>query len=233
MTPACSRCPRARRRSCGSSGGRRSRSRAPAPAHGRRDCATAAHVRWRGRGCPAPTMTVSQHQWIAGSSTPPAPWRKSKSQPSLAWVTCCGEQLGVAARGVGFSGHPRRSAGGRALLPRPEVEAAARDVEHDLVAGLHQGERPADERLGRDVQHAGAVRRAGHAGVADPHHVAHALLQQLLRDREHPPLRHPRAAQRPGVAQHEHGVRVDVQRRVVDARRHVVVVLEDDRPAVC
>ena len=27
------------------------------------------------------------HQWIAGSGTPPAPWRKSKSQPSLAWVT--------------------------------------------------------------------------------------------------------------------------------------------------
>ena len=28
------------------------------------------------------------HQWIAGSATPPAPCRKSKSQPSLAWVTC-------------------------------------------------------------------------------------------------------------------------------------------------
>ena len=27
------------------------------------------------------------HQWIAGSGTPPAPWRKSKSQPSSAWVT--------------------------------------------------------------------------------------------------------------------------------------------------
>ena len=71
----------------------------------------------------------------------------------------------------------------------------------------------------------------GHAGVADPDHVAHALLEQLLRDREHPPLRHARAAQRPGVAQDEHRVGVDVQRRVVDARGDVVVVLEDDRAA--
>ena len=117
---------------------------------------------------PAPTMTVSQglHQWIAGSSTPPAPCRKSKSQPSLAWVTCCGEELGVAARGVGVSGHPCSLACGELFFRYQKVEASPGHVEHDLVAGLHQRQRPADERLGRDVQHARPVRRAGHARVA-------------------------------------------------------------------
>ena len=55
-----------------------------------------------------------------------------------------------------------------------------RDVEGDRVAGPDQGQRPADMRLGRDVQHARAVTRAAHPGVGDPHHVPHALLQQVV-----------------------------------------------------
>ena len=58
-------------------------------------------------------------------------------------------------------------------------------------------------------------------------------LEQLLRDREHPPLRHARAAERARVAQDQHRVGVDVQRGVVDARGHVVVVLEDDGAGPC
>ena len=171
------------------------------------------------------------HQWIAGSGTPPAPWRKSKSQPWWAWVTCCGEQLRVAAGGRELSGHPGRTAGGEVFFRDAQVDAATRDVQRDEVARLDERQRASDEGLGRDVQDAGAVGGAGHAGVADPHHVADALLQQLLGDREHAPLRHARAAERAGIPKDEDRVGGDVQRRVVDAGVHVVVVLEDDRGA--
>ena len=43
----------------------------------------------------------------------------------------------------------------------------------------------------------GAVRRPAHPGVGDPHHVLHALAEELLRNRELPPLRHAGAAARP------------------------------------
>ena len=61
------------------------------------------------------------------------------------------------------------------------------------------------------MQDAGAVARAAHARIGDAHHVAHALLQQLLRDRQHAPFRHAGAALRAGIAQHQHVVRRDVE----------------------
>ena len=105
----------------------------------------------------------------------------------------------------------------------------AGDVDRDQVAGPHQRQRPADVRLGRDVQDAGAVAGAAHARVADPHHVAHALLQQLLRDRQHAPLGHAGAALRAGVAQHQHVRGGDVEALVVDRGLHRRIVVEDER----
>src|SRR4029079_14716266 len=49
------------------------------------------------------------------------------------------------------------------------------DVDLDLVAGLHEVERTADEALRRNMQDAGAVARAAHAAVGNADHVAHAL----------------------------------------------------------
>ena len=112
-----------------------------------------------------------------------------------------------------------------------EREPARRDVELDDVAVADQRERPADERLRRDVQHAGAVAGAAHARVRDAHHVAHALRQQLLRDRQHAPLGHARAAERSGILQHQHRVGRHRQIRIVDPRLQVVVVAEHDRRA--
>ena len=112
-----------------------------------------------------------------------------------------------------------------------QVEAAVGDVEGDLVAGLDEGEWAAGEGLGRDVEDAGSVGGAGHAGVGDPDHVSDAGLQQLLGDREHSPLRHARAAERAGVAEDEDRVLGHIQVWVVDAGGHVRVVLEDDRRA--
>ena len=59
----------------------------------------------------------------------------------------------------------------------------------------------------------------------------HTPGEQLLRNRHLSPFRHAGAASRPGIAQHEHGVGVDVEIRVVDARSDVVDVLEDERRA--
>ena len=120
------------------------------------------------------------------------------------------------------------------LVAHLHAQAAGGHVEFDDVAVAHQRERPADEGFRRDVQHAGAVARAAHARVGDAHHVAHALGQQFLRDRQLAPFRHARRAERSGVLEHQDRVLVDVEVRIVDARRHVVVVVEHDRLArVC
>ena len=102
-----------------------------------------------------------------------------------------------------------------------------------MSPSLDEGERPADERLGRDVQHAGAVGRAAHARVRDAHHVADALPPAASSGSAACPIpacpgrrSAPRAAARaPSPASR--------RARIVDARRHVVVVAEHDgRPAM-
>ena len=46
-------------------------------------------------------------------------------------------------------------------------------------------------------------------------------MQKLLRDRQHAPLRHARAAQRPRVLQNQNRIRRHVQIVAIDARVHV------------
>ena len=158
------------------------------------------------------------------------PSRKSKSQPRFACVTW------RAYSGRSRAGRRPRaasSAARRAPAPRRSRAASSRragDVELDEVAVAHERERAADERLRRDVQHARAVARAAHARVGDAHHVAHALLQQLLRDRQHAPFGHARA-RRAGrrSAAPAPSRRVTGERGIVDARVEVVVVAEHDR----
>ena len=77
-------------------------------------------------------------------------------------------------------------------------------------------ERPAGGGFGRDVQHDGAEGGAGHAAVAHPHHVLHALAAELLRDRQVAGFRHAGRGQRPGILQHQDVVGLDVEVVVVD-----------------
>ena len=70
---------------------------------------------------------------------------------------------------------PRRLAARHFGIADVEVDAALVDVDLDLVAGLHEGERTADEAFRRDVQDAGAVACAAHARIRNADHVAHAL----------------------------------------------------------
>ena len=150
-------------------------------------------------------------QWISGSGSGSVPSRKSKSQPSCAWLMCCGEHAAVAARRQRL-GPPFGAAALQLVLADQEVDLARLDVDLDHVAGPDQGQRAADRGLGRDVQDAGAVGGAAHPRVGDPHHLAHALLEQLHRQRQHAPFGHA-GAHRAGVLEHQDVVGRDVEIR--------------------
>ena len=94
---------------------------------------------------------------------------------------------------------------------------------------LSKRQRPADESLRRDVQDAGAIAGAAHARVRDAQHVAMALPDQRLGDRQHAPFRHAGTAERPGIAQHQHMVRGNVEILVVDRRLHLGIAVEHQR----
>src|SRR3954470_885328 len=64
-----------------------------------------------------------------------------------------------------------------------KLELALRHVETDPIAVLHQRKRAADGRFGCDVQDDRSESGAAHARVRNSHHVFHALLSELLRDR--------------------------------------------------
>ena len=77
------------------------------------------------------------------------------------------------------------------------------------------------------MQDAGAVAGAAHAGIGNPDHIPDALLQELFGNRQHAPLRHARTTQRPGVAQHQHGVRGDVEVLAVDVLFQLRIGVKD------
>jgi hypothetical protein len=109
------------------------------------------------------------------------------------------------------------------------MDAARGDVDLDLVAGLHEGKRTADKALRRHMQNAGAVAGAAHARVGNAHHVAHPGFHELLRNRQHAPFRHARAAFRSGVFEHQHMVGRHVEIVALHFARHVLVILEGKR----
>ena len=58
-----------------------------------------------------------------------------------------------------------------------EVEPAVRHVQLDEVASAHSRERAASRRLWCGVDDNGTERRAAHACITDPYHVADAFLE--------------------------------------------------------
>src|SRR3954462_13970420 len=89
-----------------------------------------------------------------------------------------GEHRAVAARVFRWRLFPGGLATGHLGVADVQMDRALVDVDLDLVAGLHEIERTADEALRRDVQDAGAVAGAAHASVGDADHVADTLPQQ-------------------------------------------------------
>src|SRR5439155_14839564 len=80
----------------------------------------------------------------------------------------------VAADVTGCGGAPHSAAADQLGGGDVQLEAAAGDVQLDLVAIPHEGERSADGGFGGDVQDDSAVGRAAHPSVRDADHVAHA-----------------------------------------------------------
>ena len=93
------------------------------------------------------------------------------------------------------------------------------------------GQRSTDRGFGRHVDHDGASCRSADPRIADAHHIADALLQQFLWQRQKSPFRHARCAKWPGVAHNQHVVRVDVEVRIVDVVFHIVVILKHEGAA--
>jgi hypothetical protein len=142
-----------------------------------------------------------------------------------------GEQGAVAALELRHGRLPLVASVSHGPFGNIQRKLAGADVQRDEVPGLNQSQRAPDERLRGHVQDAGSVAGAAHPSIGDPHHVADALGQQVVRDRQHAVLGHAGPPLGPGVTQHQDGVRGDVQGRVVDPFLHLVVVVEDDRGA--
>src|SRR2546426_5820598 len=75
------------------------------------------------------------------------------------------EERAVAALELARRGFPGAPALHHLRVVDHELQPAARHVELDRIAGLHQRERPADPGFGRDVEHATAICRSAHARV--------------------------------------------------------------------
>ncbi len=111
------------------------------------------------------------------------------------------------------------------------MQRAGLAVQLDPVAVAHRRQRAARGGLRRDVQHHGAVGRAAHARIGDPHHVLDALPQQLRRQAHVADLGHAGVALGSAVLHHQHRVGVDLERFVDDAGLVVLQVFEHDRAA--
>ena len=79
------------------------------------------------------------------------------------------------------------------------------------------------------MEHDGAEGGAAHPRVGKPHHIGHTRRGELTGDRDVAGLRHSRRALGTGVAQHQHVLRRDIQRGIVDPRREVGDGVEHDR----
>src|SRR5258708_11868321 len=140
-----------------------------------------------------------------------------------------GEHGPIAAKVAWRRLFPRRAAAIEFLLRDVQVDAPRRYVDLDHVAGLNERQWPAYEALPRHMQDAGAVARPAHAPLRDAHHVAHARLHQLFRDREHAPFRHAGTALGAGILEHDDVVRRGGEVVAFDLACHVVVVFEGKR----
>src|ERR1035441_5079060 len=85
-----------------------------------------------------------------------------------------GIKRAVAARIARRRLLPRGAAAAHLVVAHMQMDAARGHIDLDLVAGLHEGKRAADEAFRRDVKNTGAVAGAAHARVGDTQHVVYA-----------------------------------------------------------
>ncbi|EYS98004.1 hypothetical protein CF68_31230 [Cupriavidus sp. SK-4] len=114
------------------------------------------------------------------------------------------------------------------LLADQKVQPPSRHVQFNQITIAHKRQGTANVRFRCNVKHAGTIARAAHAGIADAHHVAHALCQQFLWNGQLSPLWHAGRALRTRSLQHDNAFRGDVQVWIINALSKIVVILEDN-----
>src|ERR1017187_4043604 len=87
-----------------------------------------------------------------------------------------GIKRAIAARIARRRRPPRGTAAREFFVAHMQMNAACGHIHLDLVAGLHESKRAADEAFRRHMQNAGAVAGAAHARVGDTQYVVYAGL---------------------------------------------------------
>src|ERR1051325_9913252 len=78
------------------------------------------------------------------------------------------------------------------------------------------------------MQNTCSICRSTHSRIRDSNHISNTALQQFLWYRQHPPLRHSRAAEWTSVLQDQYRVLIHLQISVVDSRCQNVIVTENN-----
>ena len=112
------------------------------------------------------------------------------------------------------------------------VGGSLAEVDSDPVAGLEQCEAAAGCGLRGGVEDRRAAGGARLAPVADARQLSDTALQEVVRRAHVDHLGRARIADRPDAANDEHGVVVELERRIVDARVVVLRAVEDHRAAL-
>ncbi len=103
------------------------------------------------------------------------------------------EEFSVAPGEAFFGRRPGSATGREFFFADVKSEGAIGGIEFDHVAVLHEGERAADRGFGRNVEDAGPVRGAGHAGIGDAEEIADAFFEKVLWNRQASRIRECRA----------------------------------------
>ena len=138
------------------------------------------------------------------------------------------EELAVTT-GVAFFGRGPGGASGREFFVADvKGEGAIGDIEFDEIAILHEGEGAADGGFGRNVEDAGSVGSAGHAGIGDAEDVADSFFEEVFWNGKHAGFGDAGGANWAGILHDENVFRSDTEGGIVDAFLDVGVVFEDD-----
>ena len=112
-----------------------------------------------------------------------------------------------------------------------QVDPSGRDVQFDLVARLHRGERAANGRFRRNVQHVSPEARAAHASVGHANDIVDSSPEEFCRDRQMAPFRESGPAERAGVLEDHDRVLVHLKVIVVHAGAERLIPFEHQRLA--
>lgn len=138
------------------------------------------------------------------------------------------EEFSVAAGESFFGRSPGGATGREFFLADVKRDGAISGIEFDHVTILHESERAADRRFRRNVEDAGAVGSAGHAGIGDAEEIANAFFEEVFRDGKHAGFGNAGGADGSGILHDEDVLLGDAESGIVDAGLHVGIILEDD-----